>query len=176
MASPLPQSRNTSVPATSRASKRAARSVLRRPRRGGEAADGADAVDFAYSTSLTYFLVPGTQRFACAPVGRRLLTGARPGAARRWRCLQGSSVSANTTIYVGPETVQTPAGPVPTRHLRLLTGLFGQSSGGAVRDLWLDPEGLAVKEERQVRLRVRSPFVGVLTYEERASFLLTGRP
>jgi hypothetical protein len=139
-------------------------------------ADGADADDFAYSTSLTYFLVPGTQRFACAPVGRRLLTGERPGAARRWRCAQGGSVSANTTIHVGPETVQTPTGPVPTRHLRLITALSGQSSGGAVRDLWLDPDGLAVKEERQVSLRVRSPFVGVLTYQEQASFLLSGRP
>jgi hypothetical protein len=137
-------------------------------------ADGVDADDFAYSTSLTYFLVPATQRFACAPVGRRLLTGERPGAARRWRCVQGSSASANTTLYVGPETVQTPAGPVPTRHLRLITALSGRSSGGAVRDLWLDPDGLVVKEERRVSLRVRSPFVGVLTYEERASFLLTG--
>ena len=63
-----------------------------------------------------------------------------------------------------------------TRHLRLITALSGQSSGGAVRDLWLDPDGLAVKEERQVSLRVRSPFVGVLTYQEQASFLLSGRP
>jgi hypothetical protein len=139
-------------------------------------AGGADADDFAYSTSLTYFLVPGTQRFACAPVGRRLLAGQPPGAARRWRCVQGSSVSANTTIYVGPETVQTDAGPVATRHLRLITALSGRSSGGAVRELWLDPDGLVVKEERQVSLRVRSGFVGLLTYEERASFLLTGRP
>jgi hypothetical protein len=139
-------------------------------------ATGADADDFASSTSLTYFLVPGTQRFACAPVGRRLLTGMRPGTARRWRCVQGSSVSANTTIYVGPDTVQAPAGPVPTRHLRLITALSGQSSGGAVRDLWLDPDGLVVKERRQVSLRVRSPFVGTLTYEEQASFLLAGRP
>jgi hypothetical protein len=139
-------------------------------------ARGADAEDFAYSTSLTYFLVPGTQRFACAPVGRRLLTGQPPGAARRWRCVQGSSVSTNTTIYVGPETVQTDPGPVPTRHLRLITALSGQSTGGAVRELWLDPNGLVVKEERQVSLRIRSGFVGLLTYEERAGFLLSGRP
>jgi AcrR family transcriptional regulator len=139
-------------------------------------AAGTDAADLAYSTSLTYFLVPGVQRFACAPVGRRLLSGQRPGAARRWRCVQGASTSANTTIYVGPETVQTAAGPVATRHLRLITALSGQSSGGAVRELWLDPDGLVVKEERQVSLRVRSTFVGVLTYEERASFLLSGRP
>ena len=139
-------------------------------------AAGTDAADFAYSTSLTYFLVPGVQRFACAPVGRRLLSGQRPGAARRWRCVQGASRSANTTVYVGPETVQTAAGPVATRHLRLITALSGQSSGGAVRELWLDPDGLVVKEERQVSLRVRATFVGVLTYEERASFLLSGRP
>ncbi|HZB58579.1 MAG TPA: hypothetical protein VFA73_05295, partial [Actinomycetota bacterium] len=31
-------------------------------------AGGGDADDFASSTSLTYFLVPGVQRFACAPV------------------------------------------------------------------------------------------------------------
>jgi hypothetical protein len=139
-------------------------------------ATGADAEDFASSTSLTYFLVPGVQRFACAPVGRRLLTGRPPGSARSWRCVQGSSVSANTTLFLGPETVQTPAGPVPTRHLRLLTALSGRSSGGAVRDLWLDPDGLVVKEERQVELRVHAPFVGLLTYRERASFLLSGRP
>ncbi|HJW62479.1 MAG TPA: hypothetical protein VJ849_03195, partial [Actinomycetes bacterium] len=86
------------------------------------------------------------------------------------------SVSSNTTVYVGPETVQTAAGPVATRHLRLLTALSGQSSGGAVRDLWLAPDGLVVKEEREVSLKVRSGFVGLLTYDERASFLLAGRP
>jgi hypothetical protein len=138
-------------------------------------AGGADADDFAYSTSLTYFLVPGAQRFACAPVGRRLLSGHRPGATRSWRCVQGASVSANTTIYVGPETVQTAAGPVATRHLRLVTALSGQSTGGAVRELWLDPDGLVVKEEREVSLKVRSAFVGLLTYRERADFLLVGR-
>ena len=57
--------------------------------------------------------------------------------------------------------------------MRLLTALSGQSEGGAVRDLWLAPNGLVVKEERQVALRVRSGFVGLLAYEERASFLLT---
>jgi hypothetical protein len=139
-------------------------------------ATGGDAEDFAYSTSLTYFLVPGVQRFACAPTGRRLLSGRRPGAARSWRCVEGTSVSVNTTVFVGRETVRTDAGPVATRHLRLLTALSGQSTGGAVRDLWLDADGLVIKEERQVGLRVRSGFVGLLTYEERASFLLTGRP
>jgi hypothetical protein len=139
-------------------------------------ATGADADDFAYSTSLTYFLVPGVQRFACAPAGRRLLAGRRPGATLSWRCVEGTSASANTTIYVGPETVPTGAGPVATRHIRLVTALSGQSSGGAVRDLWLDRDGLVVKEDRQVGLKVRSVFVGLLTYEERASFLLTGRP
>jgi hypothetical protein len=138
-------------------------------------ATGNDAEDYASSTRLTYFLVPGTQRFACAPVGRRLLAGRPPGSSRTWRCVEGTSVSANTTVYVGPETVATPAGPVATRHLRLLTALSGQSSGGAARDLWLDADGLVVKEERQVGLKVRSGFVGLLTYEERASFLLSGR-
>jgi hypothetical protein len=138
------------------------------------AADDAD--DFAYSTALTYFLVPGTQRFACAPTGRRLLAGHPPGTVRPWRCVQGTSVSANTTLLVGPETVRTDTGPVPTRHLRLVTTLSGQSTGGAVRDLWLAPDGLVIKEEREVSLRVRSPFVGVLTYEERATFLLAGGP
>jgi hypothetical protein len=55
-------------------------------------AGGADAEDFAYSTSLTYFLVPGVQRFACAPVGRRLLAGHRPGGTSSWRCVEGTSV------------------------------------------------------------------------------------
>jgi hypothetical protein len=139
-------------------------------------AGGDDADDFAYSTSLTYFLVPGTQRFACAPVGRRLLTGRRPGGSRSWRCVEGASVSVNTTVYLGRETVRTDAGPVATRHVRLVAALSGRSSGGAVRDLWLDPDGLVVKEERQVSLKVGSAFVGLLTYDERASFLLSGRP
>jgi hypothetical protein len=137
-------------------------------------ATGTDAEDFAYATSLTYFLVPGIQRFACAPTGRRLLTGQRPGASRTWRCVEGTSVSANTTVHLGPETVQTDAGPVATRHVRLVTTLSGQSSGGAVRDLWLTPDGLVIKEEREVALHVRSGFVGLLRYEERATFLLTG--
>ena len=38
------------------------------------------------------------------------------------------------------------------------------------------PDGLVVKEEREVSLKVRSGVVGLLTYDERASFLLTGRP
>jgi hypothetical protein len=139
-------------------------------------AAGTDAEDFASETRLTYFLVPGVQRFGCAPTGRRLLSGHPPGTSRTWRCVQGTSVSANTTIYVGPATVQTDTGPVATRHLRLITALSGQSSGGAVRDLWLTPDGLVVKEDRRVNLKVRSTFVGLLTYDEEASFLLTRRP
>ena len=76
---------------------------------------------------------------------------------------------------MGPEAVQTGAGPVATRHVRLITALSGQSQGGAVRDLWLDRDGLVVKEDRG-SARSPSVFVGLLTYEERASFLLTGRP
>jgi hypothetical protein len=139
-------------------------------------ADGRDADEFAYATNLTYFLVPGVQRFACAPVGRRLLSGQRPGAARSWRCAEGTSTSVNTTVHVGRERVQSGTGPVLTRHVRLVTTLSGQSTGGAVRELWLNADGLVVKEDRQVSLRVRSPFVGLLTYEERASFLLSAHP
>jgi hypothetical protein len=139
-------------------------------------ADGRDADEFATSTSLTYFLVPGVQRFACAPVGRRLLSGRRPGATRTWRCVEGASTAVTTTVYVGPETVRTGAGPVAARHLRLLTALTGRSAGGALRDLWLDADGLVVKEERQVSLEVRSGFVGRLRYREEASFLLDARP
>jgi hypothetical protein len=139
-------------------------------------AAGGDAEDLAYATSLTYFLVPGVQRFACAPTGRRLLTGRPPGSSRTWRCVEGTSASANTTTYLGPETVRTGAGPVATRHLRLVTALSGRAEGGAVRDLWLDRDGLVVREQRQVELRVRSPFVGRLTYREEAGFLLSGRP
>jgi hypothetical protein len=135
-----------------------------------------DARDFAYSTRLTYFLVPGTQRFACAPLGGRLLPGSRPGAAVRWRCQEGGSVSQNTTTYLGTETVPTGLGRATARHLRLITTLSGRSTGGAVRDLWLDRDGLVLREERRVNLRVRSGFVGLLTYDERASFVLAGRP
>lgn len=139
-------------------------------------AAGDDADEFASSTSLTYFLVPGVQRFACAPVGRRLLTGQRPGAARDWRCREGASTSVSTTVYRAAETVQTDAGAVATRHVRLVTALSGRSTGGAVRDLWLDADGLVVKEQREVSLKVRSAFVGLLSYQERASFLLSARP
>ena len=140
-------------------------------------AGGADADDFASSTSLTYFLVPGVQRFACAPVGRRLLTGRAPGSSR-----SGAASTAPRSRPTPPSTsAPRPSRPAParssaTRHLRLLSALSGQSSGGAVRDLWLDRDGLVVKEERQVALRVRSGFVGLLSYEEQASFLLTRRP
>jgi hypothetical protein len=139
-------------------------------------ADGSDAAEVASSTSLTYFLVPGVQRFACAPVGRRLLSGQRPGSSRSWRCVDGGSTSLTTAVLVGLETVRTLAGPVATRHVRLVTALSGQSTGGAVRELWLDPDGLVVKEQREVSLRVRSAFVGLVTYRERAGFLLRARP
>ena len=139
-------------------------------------AGGADADDFASSTSLTYFLVPGVQRFACAPVGRRLLTGQPPAAPAAGAASRAPRSRPTPPSTSAPRPSRPPAGPVATRHLRLLTALSGQSSGGAVRDLWLDPDGLVVKEEREVSLKVRSGFVGLLTYDERASFLLTGRP
>jgi hypothetical protein len=137
---------------------------------------GGDARDLAFSTRLRFFLVPGVQQFACAPLGRRRLAGARPGAALRWRCQEGGSVAWNTTTYLGSETVATGLGPARARHLRLVLALSGRSTGAAVRDLWLDRDGLVLKEQRQVALRVRAPFVGVLGYQERASFVLDGRP
>ncbi len=66
---------------------------------------GGDAREVAYATRLVYFFVPGVQRFACDPPGRRLLTGARPGTVLRWRCTAGGSSSDNTTTFVGVETV-----------------------------------------------------------------------
>ena len=124
-------------------------------------AGGADADDFAYADQPD--LLPGAGRPAVRLRPRRPPPAQRAGAgqSRSWRCVDGASVSANTTLYLGPETVQTGAGPVATRHLRLLSALSGQSSGGAVRDLWLDRDGLVVKEERQVApagpLAVRRP-------------------
>ena len=134
-----------------------------------------DADDFASSTSLTYFLVPGVQRFACAPVGPPPPDRPGPGAHLGWRCVEGTSVSANTTVYVGPETVQTGAGgrhpPRPPGH-RPVRPVPGRRRARPLAR----PDGLVVKEEREVALRVRSGFVGLLTYEERASFLLTAGP
>jgi hypothetical protein len=134
-----------------------------------------DARDVAYATSLTYFLVPGVQRFACAVPGRRLLTGSRPGTVVAWRCTQGASTSENTTSYLGGEPALAGSPLAGARHLRVVTALRGQSTGAAVRDLWLDPQGLVLREERLVRLVVRSGFVGRLVYQERATFQLTSR-
>ena len=134
-----------------------------------------DAREVAYATSLTYFMVPGVQRFACDPPGRRLLTGARPGATLRWHCTQRGSASDNATVYVGTETVQVGSSPVRARRVRVVTGLTGQSTGGAVRDLWLDPQGLVLREERLVHLVVRFGFTGLVAYDERATFELVSR-
>jgi hypothetical protein len=137
--------------------------------------DRGDASEVASATSLSYFLVPGVQRFACDPPGRRLLTGARPGTALRWRCTEGGSASDNVTVYLGEETVRVGPDPARARHLRLVTGLSGQSTGGAVRDLWLDPQGLVLREQRLVHLVVRSGFTGMVAYDERATFELVSR-
>lgn len=131
-----------------------------------------DAREVAYATSLTYFLVPGVQRFACDPAGRRLLTGAKAGATLRWHCAAGGSASDNATVYLGTEAVRVGSSPVRARHLRVVVGLRGQSTGGAVRDLWLDPQGLVLREERLVHLVVRSGFTGLVTYDEQATFEL----
>ena len=145
-----------------------------------------DARDVAYATSLTYFLVPGVQRFSCAVPGRRLMTGAAPGTVVRWRCAEGASVSDNTTTYLGTAThlgtaslgggtLRDGPGLAGARHLRVVTALTGQSTGAAVRDLWLDRDGLVLREERLVRLVVRSGFVGRVVYDERATFTLVAR-
>jgi hypothetical protein len=133
---------------------------------------GGDAAELAYATSLTYFLVPGVQRFACDPQGRRLLPAARPGTVLRWRCAGGSSSSENTTTFVGVEAVAAGAATVRARHLRLTTALAGTATGGAVRDLWLDGDGLVVRERRRVHLVVTTAFVGRASYDEQATFEL----
>ena len=136
---------------------------------------GGDARDLAYATSLTYFFVPSVQRFACDPPGRRLLTGARPGALLRWRCTEGRSSSDNTTTFVGTEAVAVGSATVRARHLRLTTALAGTSTGGAIRDLWLDGDGLVLRERRLVHLVVATTFVGHTTYDEQATFELVSR-
>jgi len=137
---------------------------------------GGDARDLAYATRLVYFFVPGVQRFACDPPGRRLLAGARPGTALRWRCRAGGgSSSDNTTTFVGVETVGGGPSAVRARHLRLTTALAGTSTGGAVRDLWLDRDGLVLRERRVVHLVVATGFVGHASYDERATFELVSR-
>jgi hypothetical protein len=136
---------------------------------------GGDAREVAYATRLVYFFVPGVQRFACDPPGRRLLTGARPGTVLRWRCTAGGSSSDNTTTFVGVETVGGGPSAVRARHLRLTTALAGTSTGGAVRDLWLGADGLVLRERRLVHLVVATSFVGHTSYHEQASFELASR-
>lgn len=104
----------------------------------------------AFGTRLTYFLVPGVMALECYAA----------------RC-EGSGVTA--TVSYADE------GFDRARNCSLVTVttvLRGGATGGAVRRLCLDADGLVRSEERSVGIRVRSAFVGDVDYVEQATFTL----
>ncbi|MDQ6927899.1 MAG: hypothetical protein M3159_04460 [Actinomycetota bacterium] len=126
----------------------------------------------AYGTDIAYWWTHGTQDFHCAGGsfdGARM----RPGEESTWQCADEDTRAAQSTTYVGDETVAVAGRTLAARHTRWTTQFSGATEGSAVVDDWFDPAtGLVLREQRNIGLKVGSAFVGDVTYIDVSSYAL----
>lgn len=126
----------------------------------------------AYGTDIAYWWTHGTQDFLCEG-GSFDGRGIAPGKESVWRCADEDTRADQTTTYVGDESVVVEGRVLPARHLKWSTQFSGATQGSAIVDDWFDPTtGLVLREERNIGLKVGSPFVGDVTYIDVSSYTL----
>jgi hypothetical protein len=138
-------------------------------------AQGGDQLDTGFGTRLVYFFVPASTDNVCSTAGTRTGAGMQPGETREFTCRDDDSdvTVTGSVTYRGTGSVDVAGVPVACRRVLVVTRLTGSNEGGAVRDLCTTPDtGLVLSEERSVGIKVRSAFIGALTYTEIATFRL----
>lgn len=124
----------------------------------------------AYGTDIAYWWTHGTQDFRCAG-GSFDGRGMRPGEVSAWRCADEDTRADQTTTYVGDEEVVVEGRRAPARHTKWVTQFSGATVGAATVDDWFDlTTGLVLREQRNIGLKVGSPFVGDVTYIDVSSY------
>lgn len=123
-----------------------------------ETYDHCGTADTGFGTRLTYFFVPAVTSFAC----------------RAGSCADDEhDVTATTRTSIDRGGSATVGGVEQFCERRTITTILrGSNAGAAVRRLCVAPSGLVLHEERSVSIAVRSRFVGLVQYTERATFRL----
>lgn len=131
----------------------------------------------SYGTDIAFWWTHGTQDFACTG-GSFDGSSLRPGERSEWDCGDEDTKARQTVEHLGDETVEVDGRMLAARHTRWTTVFSGATEGTAVVDDWFDPAtGLVLREDRNIGLRVGSPFVGQLAYVDVSAYrLLSTRP
>ncbi len=126
----------------------------------------------SYGTDIAYWWTHGTQDFLCREGsfdGSDLAVGGRS----EWVCGDEDTEARQLVEYVADEVVTVDGTPRPARRTRWTTIFSGATEGSAVVDDWFDPDtGLVLREDRNIALRVGSPFVGPVTYVDISAYRL----
>jgi len=126
----------------------------------------------SYGTDIAYWWTHGTQAFKCGP-GSFDGADLAPGGTSQWQCRDEDTRAAQKVEYLNDEPVDVAGRQMMARHTRWTTEFSGATDGGAVVDDWFAPaDGLVLREERHIGLRVGSPFVGRLTYADNSTYQL----
>jgi hypothetical protein len=87
--------------------------------------------------------------------------------------IEGSTVTAGPTTYLGPEVLEIDGEPVDVQHYRQALSVTGAQEGTNDVDAWYDAtNGLPVRMERATEVATDSP-VGAITYQEAGEWQLT---
>jgi hypothetical protein len=116
--------------------------------------------------------------FTCEPPNLVFDPAAQPGDTWEGGCtgtnsaIEGSTLTAGPTTYVGPDELELGGTPVKVHHYRQDLTISGAQVGTNRVHYWLDDTGLAVRMEREVAVATDSP-VGSITYDEVGEWQLT---
>ncbi len=126
----------------------------------------------SYGTDIAYWWTHGTQDFVCDGGvfdGTRLAVGERS----EWECGDEDTRARQVVERLADDTVEVDGERLPARRTRWITYFTGATRGTATVDDWFDPvTGLVLREERNIGLRVGSPFVGQLSYIDVSGYRL----
>lgn len=128
---------------------------------------------------FTVGVIDSEATFACDPPAPWLPVGVEPGDTWDVSCtgtnstIDGETVSAGTTTYVGTETLVIGGVEVEAHHLSEPRTLSGAQTGDEQSDLWLAVDDLLpLKAERRVDVSTSTP-IGAVDYSETSSWELT---
>lgn len=152
---------------------------------GGDATTGTRAGDLVEQGGVTYqawdlgvAAIGNTSTFRCAD-SVVIRAGAEPGDRWHQECtgtsdtVDGTTVSAGATRFVGEETVTVAGEDVPALHYHQVRDMSDAQRGRQVEDFWFRAsDGLPLRNTRSASIDSDSP-VGAITYAEDGEWRLT---
>jgi len=136
---------------------------------GGQSFQRWDFVAFTVNTTSTFACDPPAVTIKPEMVAGETWTQTCTGTSTS---ITGTATTSGRYEFLGTEKIRVGDRTVNTTHFRQRRTMSGSQSGNQVSELWFGPDGLPIRNRRNISVDSSSP-LGTITYTENANFSLT---